>query len=70
MKIGIFGGDTAARTIDDVIADARRAEAEGFSSYGLPQIFALDAMTVLAIVVVMASAAVTRLERYLLRWKA
>jgi len=27
-------------------------------------------MTVLAIVVVIASAGVTRLERYLLRWKA
>jgi 5,10-methylenetetrahydromethanopterin reductase len=50
MQIGIFGGDTAGRTIDDVVADARAAEADGFSSYALPQIFALDAMGVLAIV--------------------
>jgi len=50
MKIGIFGGDTAGRTIDDVVADARAAEADGFVSYALPQIFALDAMGVLAIV--------------------
>jgi len=50
MKIGIFGGDTAGRSIDDVVIDARAAEADGFSSYALPQIFALDAMGVLAIV--------------------
>jgi 5,10-methylenetetrahydromethanopterin reductase len=50
MKIGIFGGDTAGRSIDDVVADARAAEADGFSSYALPQIFALDAMGVLAVV--------------------
>jgi 5,10-methylenetetrahydromethanopterin reductase len=50
MKIGIFGGDTAGRSIDDVVADARAAEADGFASYALPQIFALDAMGVLAIV--------------------
>src|ERR1700759_5073622 len=50
MKIGIFGGDTAGRSIDDVVADARTAEADGFASYSLPQIFALDAMGVLAIV--------------------
>jgi F420-dependent oxidoreductase-like protein len=50
MRIGLFGGDTAGRSIDDVIADAKQAEAEGFASYGLPQIFAMDAMTVLAIV--------------------
>jgi 5,10-methylenetetrahydromethanopterin reductase len=50
MRIGLFGGDTAGRTIDDVVADARQAEADGFSSFTLPQIFALDAMGVLAIV--------------------
>ena len=50
MRIGIFGGDTGGRTIDDVVADARAAEQDGFSSYALPQIFGLDAMGVLAIV--------------------
>src|SRR3954453_5363208 len=33
MKIGLFGGDTAGRTIDDVVTDARSAEADGFASY-------------------------------------
>src|SRR6266550_711958 len=50
MRIGIFGGDTAGRTIDDVVADAKAAEADGFASYGIPQIFALDAMGVLTVV--------------------
>ena len=50
MRIGIFGGDTAGRTIDDVVEQARRVEADGFASYSLPQIFALDAMGVLAVV--------------------
>ncbi len=50
MKIGIFGGDTAGRSIDAVVADARAAEVDGFASYALPQIFALDAMGVLTII--------------------
>ena len=50
MRIGMFGGDTANRTIDDVIADATQAEADGFASYWLPQIFGMDAISVLAIV--------------------
>ena len=50
MRIGIFGGDTGGRTIDDVVDDARAAEQDGFTSYALPQIFGLDAMGVLAIV--------------------
>lgn len=50
MRIGIFGGDTAKRGIDDVIADARAAEQDGFAGYWLPQIFAADALTVLALV--------------------
>src|SRR4051812_3392691 len=50
MKIGIFGGDTGGRTIDDVVAEARTAEADGFASFALPQIFALDAMAVLTVV--------------------
>ena len=50
MQIGIFGGDTAGRTVDQIVADAHAAAADGFSTYALPQIFALDAMGVLAIV--------------------
>jgi F420-dependent oxidoreductase-like protein len=50
MRIGIFGGDTANRSIDDVVADARQAEVDGFALYCIPQIFALDAMGVLTVV--------------------
>jgi 5,10-methylenetetrahydromethanopterin reductase len=50
MRIGIFGGDTGGRAIDDVVAEARAAERDGFASFALPQIFGLDAMGVLAII--------------------
>ena len=50
MRIGIFGGDTAGRSIDSVVGDAHRAATDGFASYTLPQIFGLDAMGVLAVV--------------------
>src|SRR5271156_6567334 len=50
MRIGIFGGDTGGRAIDDVGAEARAAERDGFASFALPQIFGLDPMGVLAIV--------------------
>jgi F420-dependent oxidoreductase-like protein len=50
MRIGMFGGDTAGRSIDSVVDDARRAATDGFASYTLPQIFGLDAMGVLAVV--------------------
>src|SRR5436853_5337595 len=50
MRMWYCGGDTGSRTIDDIVADAKGAEADGFSMYALPQIFALDAMGVLALV--------------------
>jgi F420-dependent oxidoreductase-like protein len=50
MRIGIFGGDTQGRTIDQIVAAAREAADQGFASYWLPQIFGLDAITTLAIV--------------------
>jgi len=50
VRIGIFGGDTAGRTVDDVVADAKAVENAGFASYVIPQIFALDAMAVLTVV--------------------
>jgi 5,10-methylenetetrahydromethanopterin reductase len=50
MLIGYFGGDTAGRTIDDVVAAARAAELDGFSTYAMSQIFGLDSMGVLSIV--------------------
>ena len=48
MRIGIFGG-TNSQTIDDVVADARAVEQDGFATYYLPQVFGLDAMGVFAI---------------------
>jgi len=50
MRIGIFGGEAADGTIDDLIDAARRTEADGFASFWLPQIFGPDAVTVQAIV--------------------
>jgi 5,10-methylenetetrahydromethanopterin reductase len=50
MRIGILGGAMTTGTIDDVVVDARRAADDGFATYWAPQIFALDALTVLAIV--------------------
>lgn len=50
MRIGIFGGAVNDGTVDDMIAEARRAEADGFASYWAPQIFGHDALTALAVV--------------------
>ena len=50
MRIGIFGGDvTGSWSLEQVIASARQAEADGFDSYWLPNIFGLDALTTLAV---------------------
>ena len=52
MRIGIFGGvqDPAGASVDDCVTAARQAAADGFPSYWVPQIFGLDALTVLAVV--------------------
>jgi F420-dependent oxidoreductase-like protein len=50
MRIGFFGGAINEGTIDDVVAEARQAEADGFASYWAPNIFGHDALTALAIV--------------------
>jgi 5,10-methylenetetrahydromethanopterin reductase len=50
MRIGMFGGTDASRTLDSLIVDAQRAEEAGFASYWLPQIFGFDAMTALAVI--------------------
>ncbi len=51
MRIGIGIGDIGGTpaTIDDVIAQARRAEADGFASGWLANIFGLDAITACAL---------------------
>jgi F420-dependent oxidoreductase-like protein len=50
MRIGISGRDTGQSTIDEIVADAKAAEQDGFATYVLTQIFGLDAMGVLAVV--------------------
>jgi len=50
MRIGLFGGDAAGRTVDQVVADARAAERDGFALYVMAQVFGLDSLTTLAIV--------------------
>ena len=50
MRIGLFGGTVNEGTIDDVVAEAKQAEADGFASYWAPNIFSHDALTALAIV--------------------
>jgi 5,10-methylenetetrahydromethanopterin reductase len=50
MRIGYFGGLVNAGAIDDVVAEARQTQADGYESYWLPNIFGLDALTTLAIV--------------------
>jgi 5,10-methylenetetrahydromethanopterin reductase len=49
MRIGINGTGSLA-TLDDVISAATRAEADGFDSFWIAQIFGVDALTALAIV--------------------
>jgi F420-dependent oxidoreductase-like protein len=50
MQIGYFGGTINDGTVDDVVAEARQAELDGFATYWAPQIFGHDALTALAIV--------------------
>lgn len=50
MRIGIFGGAANDGTLDAMVAEARRAEADGFASYWAPQIFGHDALTALAVI--------------------
>ena len=49
MRIGYFGGTVNDGTIDDVVAEVRQAEADGFDTYWAPQIFGHDALTALAV---------------------
>ncbi|MEP6296944.1 MAG: LLM class flavin-dependent oxidoreductase, partial [Ilumatobacter sp.] len=50
MRIGYFGGTVNDGTIDDVVAEAKQVEADGFAAYWAPNIFGHDALTALAIV--------------------
>lgn len=50
MRIGYFGGTVNDGTVDDVVAEAKQVEADGFAAYWAPNIFGHDALTALAIV--------------------
>lgn len=53
MRIGInFGADptAAGATLDDIVAIAGRAEAGGFDTFWLPNIFSFDAITALTVI--------------------
>jgi 5,10-methylenetetrahydromethanopterin reductase len=50
MRIGIFAGTTGAAGLDEIRRDVAAAADAGFDTYWLPQIFAWDVMTVLAVV--------------------
>jgi F420-dependent oxidoreductase-like protein len=50
MRIGIFGGAANDGTLDAMVAEARKAEEDGFASYWAPQIFGHDALTALAVI--------------------
>lgn len=47
MRVGIFGGEGS---LSSLVEGARSAEADGFDSFWLPQIFGADAMSVLTVV--------------------
>ena len=49
-RIGLFGGDDAvAHGVEHLVADVRRAADDGFATYWVPQKFALDALTAIAV---------------------
>jgi len=52
MRIGIIGGgiNLERASVDDVVAAARTAAEQGFTTYWLPQSFGYDALTVLSII--------------------
>lgn len=50
MRIGIFSGTTNDGTLDQLVAEAKAAEADGFTGFWVSQIFGHDALTALAVV--------------------
>jgi 5,10-methylenetetrahydromethanopterin reductase len=50
MRTGIFSMTINTGSVDDVVAEARQAEADGFDTFWSPQIFGHDALTALAVV--------------------
>ncbi|MEX0846543.1 MAG: LLM class F420-dependent oxidoreductase [Ilumatobacteraceae bacterium] len=50
MRIGVMSNAINSGTLDEVVAEARQAEADGFDTYWASQIFGHDALTALAVV--------------------
>jgi F420-dependent oxidoreductase-like protein len=50
MRTGIFSMTVNEGSVDDMVAEARQAEGDGFDTFWAPQIFGHDALTALAIV--------------------
>jgi len=52
MRIGIFSGEVGqgAGGMDELVKEAQEALDQGFSSYWMPQVFGLDALTALAVI--------------------
>ena len=52
MKIGLMAAvtDSPESTLDHIIEDAKKAEAEGFASLWMANIFGLDAISTLALI--------------------
>ena len=50
MRIGVISGAVNDGTIDEIVEEARRAEADGFDTFYASQIFGHDALTALAVV--------------------
>src|SRR5512147_343480 len=50
MRIAIFSGSTNDGTLDQLVAEARAAEEQGFAGFWVSQIFGHDALTALAVV--------------------
>ena len=50
MRIGIFSGSTNDGTIDQLVDEAKIAEAQGFAGFFVSQIFGHDALTALAVI--------------------
>ena len=50
MRIGVVSGAVNEGTIDEIVEEARRVEADGFDTFYASQIFGQDALTALAVV--------------------
>jgi 5,10-methylenetetrahydromethanopterin reductase len=50
MRTGIFSMTVNEGTVDDMVAEARQAEADGFDTFWSSQIFSHDALTALAVI--------------------